>query len=88
MGVTLEVYDSGSGQWVDKTLKTIQFRHSLTSRELEKVEFTLVNDDVNVGQKVRAKRNDNIFFRGHQYMRGVSVMTRIMLAWRPQHTVT
>jgi len=69
MGVTLEVYDSGSGQWVDKTLKTIQFRHSLTSRELEKVEFTLVNDDVNVGQKVRAKRNDNIFFEGIVYER-------------------
>jgi hypothetical protein len=69
MGVTLEVYDSGSGQWVDKTLKTIQFRHSLTSRELEKVEFTLVNDDVGVGQKVRVKRDNIIFFEGIIYER-------------------
>jgi hypothetical protein len=62
MGITLEVYDGAS--WIDKTLKMVRFTHGLAARELEKIDFTLVNDDVSVGQRVRAKRGATIFFEG------------------------
>jgi len=65
--ITLEVYDGSS--WVDKTAKLLGLRHSITSREIERLEFALVNDDVAVGQQVRAKRNGNIFFEGNVYER-------------------
>jgi len=65
MGITLEVYDGAN--WIDKTNKLLSFSHSLTSRELEKIEFMLLNDDVVVGQQVRAKRDNNIFFEGIVY---------------------
>jgi hypothetical protein len=67
MGITLEVYDGTN--WVDKTGKMVSFTHGLASRELEKIDFTLVNDDVAVGQKVRAKRGATIFFEGVVYER-------------------
>jgi hypothetical protein len=67
MGITLEVYDGTN--WVGKTLKMVRFTHGLTARELEKIDFTLVNDDVAVGQKVRAKRGATIFFEGVVYER-------------------
>jgi len=65
MGIKLEVYDGTN--WVDKTGKMVSFTHGLTSRELEKIDFTLVNDSVSVGQQVRAKRGDTVFFEGIIY---------------------
>jgi hypothetical protein len=62
MGITLEVYDGIN--WIDKTLKMVRFTHGLAARELEKIDFTLVNDDVSVGQRVRAKRGATTFFEG------------------------
>jgi len=55
--------------WRNETSRLIQFRHSLTSRELEKIEFTLIHTDLDIGQRVRAKRDGNIFFEGIIYER-------------------
>ena len=68
MSITLEIYDGTS--WIDKTPKMVRFTHGLAARELEKLDFTLVNDDVSVGQRVRAKRGGTAFFEGVVYERG------------------
>ena len=67
MPITLEVYDSSSGSWIDKTSNCVRLRHSLGAREIENVEFELVEDSVEVGQEVRVKRDGTIFFEGVVY---------------------
>jgi len=56
-------------EFFDQTSRLISLRHGLTSRELERVEFTLANADLRIGQKVRIRRNNNIFFEGIVYER-------------------
>ena len=69
MVLTLELYDESSYSWNDKTDKCIRLRHSISSRELESIGFELIGEDVNVGQKIRVKRDNNIIFEGIVYER-------------------
>ena len=69
MALTLELYDERSYSWSDKTDKCIRLRHSISSRELESIEFELIGEDVSVGQKIRVKRDNNIIFEGIVYER-------------------
>jgi hypothetical protein len=65
MGIIFEAFDGTN--WINKTGKMVRFTHGLVARELEKIDFTLVNDDVSVGQRVRAKRGTTTFFEGVVY---------------------
>jgi len=56
-------------EFFDQTSRLVSLRHGLTSRELERVEFTLVNADLRVGQKVRIRRDGKVFFEGIVYER-------------------
>jgi len=69
MALILELYDESSYSWSDKTDKCIRLRHSISSRELESIEFELIGEDVSVGQKIRVKRDNNIIFEGIVYER-------------------
>jgi len=65
--IRLEIYDGTS--WVDVTNRLSSLRHKITGRQLEAIDFTLINTNVNVGQKVRVKRGTNIIFEGIIYER-------------------
>ena len=67
MVLTLELYDGDS--WVDKTNKCTRLRHSVSSRELESIEFELIGEHVDIDQRIRVKRNNNIVFEGIIYER-------------------
>ncbi|MCD6341321.1 MAG: DUF2341 domain-containing protein, partial [Thaumarchaeota archaeon] len=67
MPITLEVYDSSSGSWIDKTSNCVRLRHSLGAREIENIEFELIKDSVEVGQEVRIKRGGTTLFEGIIY---------------------
>ena len=65
--IRLEIHDGAS--WVDVTDKLTSLRHKITSRQLEAIDFTLINTNVNAGQKVRVKRGASIVFEGIIYER-------------------
>ncbi|MCD6421675.1 MAG: DUF2341 domain-containing protein [Thaumarchaeota archaeon] len=69
MPLTLELYDESANSWIDKTRSCVRLRHSVSSRELEFVEFELVEEDVDIGQKVRVKRDGEAVFEGMVYER-------------------
>ena len=69
MPLTLELYDESANSWIDKTRSCVRLRHSVSSRELEFVEFELVEEDVDVGQRVRVKRDGEAVFEGMVYER-------------------
>lgn len=58
----LEVREGSS--WADKTRRLSHFKHSVTSREIEKIEFELVGDDVSVGQRCRYWAGGALRFEG------------------------
>jgi hypothetical protein len=65
--IRLEIHDGTS--YVDVTDKLTSLRHRITGRQLEAVDFELVNTDVHVGQKIRVKRGASIVFEGIIYER-------------------
>jgi len=65
--IRLELFDGT--EWVDVTQYMTAFRHHLSGREPEAIDFTLLNTNVNVGQHVRARRGTNVFFEGIVYER-------------------
>ena len=69
MPLTLELYDESADSWIDKTRSCVRLRHSVSSRELELVEFELVEEDVDIGQRVRVKRDGETVFEGIVYER-------------------
>ena len=71
MALTLELYDESSCSWSDKTNKCVSFRHRVSGHELELIEFELIEENVNVGQRVRVRKNDNIIFEGVIYERSL-----------------
>jgi len=65
--IALEVFDGAA--WIDFSDKLTSLRHKIASRQLEAVDFELVNADVRVGQRVRVKRGASIIFEGIIYER-------------------
>jgi len=55
--------------WRDETVRLTSLRHRITGRQLEAVDFELVNTDIRVGQKIRVKRGASIVFEGIIYER-------------------
>ncbi|MHC1624028.1 MAG: XkdQ/YqbQ family protein, partial [Candidatus Methanospirareceae archaeon] len=67
MTLTLEVYDSSSGTWIDKTSSCVRLVRRLRSEGLEELDGELVKDVVSVGQEIRLKEDDQIVFEGIVY---------------------
>ena len=69
MALKLELYDEQSSTWIDKTDKCIRLRRDVSSREFESIEFEIIEEDVQIGQRVRVKQGNSIVFEGEIYER-------------------
>jgi len=67
MALTLEVYDSESSTWLDKTGSCMGLRRRIRSNGLEELDGELVKDAVSVGQEIRLKEDGTIIFEGIVY---------------------
>ena len=67
MTLKLEVYDSESSTWLDKTSSCVSLRRHIRSNGLEELDGELVKDAVSVGQEIRLKEDDQIVFEGIVY---------------------
>ena len=67
MALTLEVYDSETSTWLDKTGSCASLRRQIRSNGLEELDGELVKDAVSVGQEIRLKEDDQIVFEGVVY---------------------
>ena len=67
MALTLEVYDSETSTWLDKTGSCVSLRRQIRSNGLEELDGELVKDAVSVGQEIRLKEDDQIVFEGIVY---------------------
>ena len=67
MTARLEVWDSSTSTWVDKTSNLTQLRRRITSRQIESLDGELVNDELAVGDSVRLLENNTVVFEGVVY---------------------
>ncbi|RLI43986.1 hypothetical protein DRO64_04790 [Candidatus Bathyarchaeota archaeon] len=67
MTLTLEVYDSETSTWIDKTNSCASLRRQIRSNGLEELDGELVKDVVSVGQEIRLKEDGQIVFEGIVY---------------------
>ena len=67
MALTLEVYDSETSTWIDKTGSCVSLRRQIRSNGLEELDGELVKDAVSVGQEIRLKEDDQTVFEGIVY---------------------